>query len=177
MIRQSFCHRRCSLHPFLPSLINSLPKWLMRLDKVVPSLEKVQGMSVPPQDLAAIHALAHKSSQWIANCEIQALDIGGIDLSTRINTEQLLYLNRITIDNALYYLNESSVLSFLANLCVLQVWVRNQYRIRLSSDSAVRRRLKKTINIEKSFLERIPVIWSKYRNRRINCATSFDIAK
>ena len=149
----------------------------MRLDKVIPSLEKVQGMGMPSQDHAAIHTLAHKSSQWIANCEIQPLDICSIDLFARIGTKQLHYLFRITINNLLYYLNESSLLSFLAYLCVLQVWVRNQYGIRLSSDSAVRRRLKKSINIEKSFLERIPVIWSEYRNRGINCATSFNIAK
>ena len=31
----------------------------MRLDKIIPSLEKIHGMSMPPQDLAAIHALAH----------------------------------------------------------------------------------------------------------------------
>jgi len=58
----------------------------------------------------------------------------------------------------LYYLNESSLLPFLAYLCILQICIWNQYRLRLSSDSAVRRRLKKTINIEKSFLEWVPVI-------------------
>jgi len=89
---------------------------------------------------------------------VQPLNICGVDLSTRINTKQLHYLIWITINNTLYYLNESSILSFLADLCILQVWVRNQYRIRLSSDSAIGRRLKETIDIEEPLLERVPVI-------------------
>ena len=147
----------------------------MRLYKIIPSLEKVHGMSMPSQDLTAIHALAHESSQWISNCEVQPLNICGVDLSTRINTKQLHYLIWITINNTLYYLNESSILSFLADLCILQVWVRNQYRIRLSSDSAIGRRLKETIDIEEPLLERVPVIGCEDRNRGIDCATSFDV--
>ncbi len=44
-------------------------------------------------------------------------------------------------------------------------------------DSTVRRRLKESINIEKPFFEGVPVIGCKYRNRRINCATSFNVDK
>jgi len=147
----------------------------MRLDKVIPSLEKVHGMSMPSQDLAAIHALAHESSQWISNCEVQPLNICGVDLSTRINTKQLHYLIWITKNNTLYYLNESSILSFLADLCILKVWIRNQYRVRFSSNPAIGRCLKKTIYIEKTLFERVPIIGCEYRNRRIDCATSFDV--
>lgn len=42
----------------------------MRLDEVIPSLEEVQGMTMPLQDLAAIHALANKSGQGVSNGEI-----------------------------------------------------------------------------------------------------------
>ena len=117
------------------------------------------------QNLAAIHALAYESSQRIANREIQTLNICSIDLSPRINTKQLHYLLGITINNTLYYLNESSVLSFLADFCILQVWVRNKNWIWLSSDSAIRRCLKKTIDVEKPFFEGVPVVRSEYRNR------------
>ena len=67
----------------------------MWLDKVIPSLEKIQSMSMPPHDLAAIHALAHESSQWIKNCEIQPLNIGSVDLSTWIDTEHQLAADQI----------------------------------------------------------------------------------
>ena len=49
--------------------------------------------------------------------------------------------------------------------------------LRSSSDSTVRRRLKKSIDVEKPFFEGVPVIGCKYRNRRINCATSFNVDK
>ena len=117
------------------------------------------------QNLAAIHALAYESSQRIANCEIQPLNVCSIDLSPRIDTKQLHYLLGITINNTLYYLNEASILSFLADFCVLQVWVRNKNRIWLSSNSAIRRRFKKTVDVEKSFFEWVPVVRSEYRNR------------
>jgi len=51
----------------------------MRLDEVIPSLEEVQGMTMPSQDLAAIHALANKSSQGVSNGEIQPFDICSVD--------------------------------------------------------------------------------------------------
>ena len=117
------------------------------------------------QNLAAIHALAYESSQGIANREIQPLNICGIDLSPRIDTKQLHYLLGIAINNTLYYLNESSTLSFLADYCILQVWVRNKNWIWLSSDSAIWRCLKKTVDVEKSFFEWVPVVRSEYRNR------------
>ena len=116
-------------------------------------------------DLAAIHALAYESSQRIANCKIQPLNICSIDLSPRIDTKQLHYLLGIAINNALYYLNESAILSFLADFCILQVWVRNKDRIGLSSDSAIRRCLKKSVDVEKPFFEGVPVVRSEYRNR------------
>jgi len=175
MIGQPFCHRRCSFHPFFPSQINSYPKWLVRLDKIIPSLEKIHGMSMPPQDLAAIHALAHESSQWIANCEVQPLNICRVDLSTWIDTEQLHYFYGIPINNTLHYFDDSSVLSLLTDLCILQVWVRNQYRIRFSTNSAIWWRLKKTINAEEALLEWIPIIGSEYRNWWIDRATPFYI--
>ena len=53
---------------------------------------------------------------------------------------------------------------FFADLCILQVWVRNQYRIGFSSNSAIGRCLKKTIDIEKPFLEGIPIIGCEYRD-------------
>jgi hypothetical protein len=39
----------------------------MRLDEVTPSLEEVQGTTMPSKDLAAIHALANKSSQGVSD--------------------------------------------------------------------------------------------------------------
>ena len=52
----------------------------------------------------------------------------------------------------------------LTDLCILQVWVRNQYRVRFSTNSAIWWRLKKTINAEEALLEWIPIIGSEYRN-------------
>ena len=59
----------------------------MKLDEIIPSLEEIQSMSMPSQDLAAIHALAHESSQRISNCEIYPLNVCSIDLSTEIDSK------------------------------------------------------------------------------------------
>lgn len=59
----------------------------MRLDEILPSLEEIQSMSMPSQDLAAIHALAHEPCQRIANCEIYPLNVCSIDLSTGIDSK------------------------------------------------------------------------------------------
>jgi hypothetical protein len=72
---------------------------------------------------------------------------------------------RIAINNSLYYLNESSISSLLADFCILEVRIRYQNRIRLSSNSTIRRRLKETIDIEKTLLKWIPIIRSKNWNR------------
>jgi len=129
------------------------------------------------QNLAAIHALTYESSQWIANREIQPLNVCSIDLSSRINTKQLHYLLGITVNNTLYYLNESSILFFLADFCILQVRVRNKNWVWLPSDSTIWRCLKKTVDIEKSFFEWVPVVRSEYWNRWIDCSTFFYVIK
>jgi hypothetical protein len=72
---------------------------------------------------------------------------------------------RIAINNSLYYLNESSISSLLADFCILEVRIRYQNRIRLSSNSTIRRRLKETIDLEKTLLKWFPIIRSKNWNR------------
>jgi hypothetical protein len=72
---------------------------------------------------------------------------------------------RIAINNSLYYLNESSISSLLADFCILEVRIRYQNGIRLSSNSTIRRRLKETIDLEKTLLKWIPIIRSKNWNR------------
>jgi len=72
---------------------------------------------------------------------------------------------RIAINNSLYYLNESSISSLLADFCILEVRIRYQNRIRLSSNSTIRSRLQEAIDIEKTLLEWIPIIRSKNWNR------------
>jgi hypothetical protein len=76
----------------------------------------------------------------------------------------LHYLSRVAISDILYHLYEPSILSFLADLCILQVRIGDENRIWLSPDTAIGWCLKKTIDIEKPFFERIPVIRSEYRN-------------
>ena len=54
-------------------------------------------MSIPSQDPAVIHALTDGSNQWIANCEIQTINICRINLSMRINSMHPHYLTQIAI--------------------------------------------------------------------------------
>jgi hypothetical protein len=137
----------------------------VRLDEIIPGLEEVQSMSMPSQDLAAIHAFAHKPCQGIANCEIYPLNVCGIDLSTGIDPKQSHYLSRVAINDTLYHLYELPILSFLADHCVLQARVGDENRIWLSPDTAIGWCLKEAIDVKKSFFKGVPVIGCEYRNR------------
>ena len=130
----------------------------MRLDEIIPSLEEIQSISMPSQDLAAIHALAHEPCQRIANCEIDPLNVSSIDLSTGIDSKQPHYFPRIAVNDTLYHFYEPPILSFFADLCILQVRVWNENRIWFSPDTAIGWRLQEAIDIEKPFFKGVPVV-------------------
>jgi len=90
----------------------------MRLDEVIPSLEEVQGMTMPSQDLAAIHALANKSSQGVSNGEIQPFDICSVDFPPESAPSNCITSLDHHIQHAVLPLRVV-LFSFLAHLCVL----------------------------------------------------------
>lgn len=134
-------------------------------------------MCVPLQNFATIHSFSHESGQWIANGQIESLDISGIYWTAYICTKELHDLCRVTKYDTLNNFDDSSIPSILADLSIFQAWIGNQCRIRFPPNSGIKRCFKKTIDIDQSFFKWVPIIRCEYRYRWIDCASSLHAVK
>jgi len=97
-------------------------------DKVVPSLEEIDGVRMYLKILAAIHASADKPCQRVANSEIKPFYVRSADSSTRINAEGIHNLILLSKHNTLKDFNDSTFFSLLTYLRIFQVWIRDEFR-------------------------------------------------
>ena len=99
----------------------------MWFNEVVPSLEKINGMRMYLEIFAAVHTSAHEPGQRVADSEIEPFYVCRVDLATRINTEGLHNFIRISKYDTLEDFYNSTPLFLLADLCILQARIRNEY--------------------------------------------------